>query len=91
MNIFVGNLSTQATEKQIENLFIPFGKVSSVKIITDPYTKRSKGFAFVTMPAQQEGEKAIEKLKYTSLHLQTLVINEARPKNDNDRFGHSRY
>lgn len=86
MNIFVGNLSSQTTEKQLENLFIPFGEISSVKIISDNYTHRSKGFAFVEMPEQIDAEKAIQKLNNSSLHGQLLTVNEARPRNNGERF-----
>ena len=91
MNIFVGNLSSQTTEKQLESLFIPFGEIRSVKIITDGYTGRSKGFAFVEMPDKDSSEKAIEKLHNTSLHGQTLTINEARPRATSDSSSRKRY
>lgn len=90
MNIFVGNLSNQTTEKQLENLFIPFGEIKSVKIITDSYTGRSKGFGFVEMPDRGHAEKAIDKLNNSSLHGQSLTINEARPRNE-ESFGKRRY
>jgi len=85
MNIFVGNLSTEATEKQLQELFEPFGEVKSVKIITDNYTKRPRGFAFVEMAEKASGEQAIEKLNNTSLHQQAMSISEARPKNNDSR------
>lgn len=91
MNIFVGNLSSEATEKQLENLFTPFGEIRSVKIITDNYTHRSKGFAFVDMPEQANAEKAIQKLNNSSLHGQSITVNEARPRNNSDSFGRRSY
>jgi RNA recognition motif-containing protein len=91
MNIFVGNLSSQATEKQLENLFTQFGEIKSVKIITDNYTHRSKGFAFVEMPEQLNAEKAIEKLNNSALHGQSITVNEARPRNNSERFGKRSY
>ncbi len=87
MNIFVGNLSSEATEKQLENLFTPFGEIRAVKIITDAYTQRSKGFAFVDMPEQTNAENAIQKLNNSSLHGQTITVNEARPRNNANSFG----
>lgn len=90
MNIFVGNLSNHTTEKQLENVFTPFGEISSVKIISDPYTGRSKGFAFVEMPVQGSAEKAIEKLNNSSLDGQLLTVNEARARNSAESFGRRR-
>jgi RNA recognition motif-containing protein len=90
MNIFVGNLSAQTTEKQLENLFTPFGAVQSVKIITDNYTGRSRGFAFVEMPERTHAETAIAKLNNSSLDTQSITVNEARPKNSNESFGRKR-
>lgn len=91
MNIFVGNLSSDTTEKQLENLFIAFGEIKSVKIITDNYTRRSKGFAFVEIPEQANAEKAIQKLNKSSFHGQSLTVNEARPRNNADSFGKRSY
>jgi RNA recognition motif-containing protein len=85
MNIFVGNLSYQATEEQLQNLFAEFGNVKSVKIIKDNYTSRSRGFGFVEMPENAEAEKAIEKLNGSSMDQQVIVVNEARPRTENSR------
>ena len=91
MNIFVGNLNHQTSEKELHDLFAEFGTVASVKIITDNYTKRPKGFAFVEMQEQNEAEKAIDKLNNTSIHMQSIVVNEARPKTNkfNDSYSRS--
>ena len=62
MNIYVGNLSYNATEEDIRNAFAQFGQVSSVNVITDRETGRSKGFGFVEMPNDDEGKSAIEGL-----------------------------
>jgi RNA recognition motif-containing protein len=70
MNIFVGNVSSEATEKQLENLFTPFGEIRSVKIITDNYTRRSKGFAFV-VSANYDGKRKIQK----ALFPQGLIVD----------------
>ncbi len=91
MNIFVGNLSAQTTEKQIESLFTPFGEVKSVKIITDNYTRRSRGFAFVEMPESTHAQSAIEKLNNTNLNEQSMTVNEARPKTTSENSGRNRY
>ncbi len=90
MNIFVGNLNYQTTENQLEHLFAEFGAVTSVKIIMDNYTKRPRGFAFVEMPEKADAEKAIGQLNNSSLHMQSIVVNEARPrKNENERSSYS--
>ena len=86
MNIFVGSLGDQANEDLLRNLFTPFGEVKSVRIITDHYSGRSRGFAFVEMPQQAEAEQAIAKLNNSNYNDQVLVVNEARPKNNNNSF-----
>jgi len=91
MNIFVGNLSSEATETQLQELFAAYGEVKSVKIITDNYTKRPRGFAFVEMAEKESGMQAIEKLNNTSLNQQAMSISEARPKNsDSGNNGYNR-
>lgn len=86
MNIFVGNLNFQTTEEQLHDLFLPFGEVSSVKIVTDKFSGRSRGFAFVDMPDQTEGENAINNLNNYVLSSRLLVVNEAKPQENNSRF-----
>lgn len=88
MNIFVGNLSSQTTEQQLTGLFSPFGTVRSIKIITDAFTGRSRGFGFVDMPDNSHAEKAIKDLNSTMFNSQVIVVNEARPRGE--RNGHSR-
>ncbi len=78
MNIFVGNISFQTTEQQLQTIFAPFGEVKSVKIVTDRFSNRSRGFAFVEM--DENGEKAIEGLNNTMLNFQSIVVNEAKVK-----------
>ncbi len=87
MNIYVGNLSQQATEQDLEGLFKEFGTVSSVKIIRDMFSGESKGFAFVEMNDKAAGTKAIEALNTQELKGKKIVVNEARPKTDNRRGG----
>lgn len=86
MNIFVGNLNFRTTEEQLQNLFASFGAVSSVKIITDKLSGRSKGFAFVEMPDATEGENAINNLNSYSFNSRQIVVSEARPKENNVRY-----
>ena len=82
MNIFVGNLTWTTTEDELEQLFEPFGTVESARIATDRDTGRSRGFGFVEMPDDAEGERAIEALNGTSLGGRALTVNEARPRED---------
>ncbi|WP_325537620.1 RNA-binding protein [Chitinophaga sp.] len=91
MNIFVGNLSSRTTEQQLTGLFSSFGIIRSIKIITDTFTQRSKGFAFVEMPDDNEAERAIRHLNSTKLDSQTIVVNEARPREGNSRNSRSGY
>jgi RNA recognition motif-containing protein len=80
MNIFVGNLSREATEDELQKAFEPFGRIKSVKIIRDMFSRESKGFAFVEMPVKAEAEAAIKGLNATQFKGKPLNVNEARPK-----------
>ena len=82
MNIFVGNLTWTTTEDDLTQLFEPFGAVYQARIATDRETDRSRGFGFVEMPNDAEGERAIEALNGTSLGGRALTVNEARPRQD---------
>src|SRR5690554_4722463 len=86
MNIFIGNLNFQTTEEQLQDVFAPFGEVTSVKIVTDKFTGRSRGFAFVEMPDQTEAEKAVEELHDYVLNNRNMVVNEAKPKTEDNRL-----
>jgi RNA recognition motif-containing protein len=81
MNIYVGNLSRQATEVGVRDLFAPFGDVKSVKIVKDHETGEPRGFAFVEMSNDTSGRDAIAALDSKEFENRTLKINEARPKN----------
>jgi len=80
MNIYVGNLDYKVEENDLEQAFAEYGEVSSVKIITDKFTSRSKGFGFVTMENDDEAKKAIAELHETTLQSRAITVNEARPK-----------
>lgn len=79
-NIFVGNLNYSATEDEVRQLFEEFGTVDRVSLITDRDTGRPRGFGFVEMPNDEEGDAAIEQLNGVSLGGRQLNINEARPR-----------
>ncbi len=83
MKIYAGNLSFDVTEEDLRTEFTAFGKVDSVNIITDKYSGRSKGFAFVEMPVESEGQAAITALNGKLLKNRTLTVNTARPQSDN--------
>jgi RNA recognition motif-containing protein len=83
MNIYVGNLDFKVDENDLKGIFEEYGTVSSVKIITDKFSGRSKGFGFVTMENQDEANKAIKELNGASLENRTMVVNETKPKRNN--------
>jgi RNA recognition motif-containing protein len=80
MNIYVGNLSYGMSEDELREAFAAYGDVASVKILTDRETGRSRGFGFVEMPNQTEGEAAISQLNGKDLGGRALRVNEARPR-----------
>ena len=80
MNIYVGNLSYEVTEDELQKAFEDFGQVESVKIIKDNYTGKSKGFGFVEMSNNADAQSAINGLDDKELKGRTLKVNEARPR-----------
>lgn len=85
MNIYIGNLSYDATEADLRAAFEVYGTVDSAKIISDRETGRSKGFAFVEMSDSEEGNAAIDALNDTEIAGRTVKINEARPREERPR------
>jgi len=83
MKIYVGNLSYEVTEQDLRQEFEAFGGVDSVSVITDKYSGRPKGFAFVEMTSKSEAEAAIAGLNGKTLRERTIVVNESRPRTDN--------
>jgi len=100
MNLYVGNLDYTVKEAQLQAMFSEFGEVSSVKIITDKMSGKSKGFAFVEMPNDEEAKEAITNLDQKTIKERPISVSEARPpapkekrpfrpsssSRDNDRF-----
>ncbi|MBE2230879.1 MAG: RNA-binding protein [Chitinophagaceae bacterium] len=80
MNIYVGNLSWNLKDQDLQNLFATHGEVSSAKIVTDKFTNRSKGFGFVEMPNDDQAQAAIAALNGTEVDGRNIVVNESRPK-----------
>ncbi len=81
MNIYVGNLDFKIKENELKEIFEDYGNVTSVKIITDKYSGRSRGFGFIEMD-DDDAKKAISELNGASLENRDLVVNEAKPKRD---------
>jgi len=85
MNIYVGNLHYGITEDELRELFEEYGEVMSVKIITDKYSGRSKGYGFVEMSDDKEAQKAIETLNEADLKGRNIRVNQARERQDDPR------
>ena len=80
IKLFVGNLSHETTEEQLNTLFSEAGAVSSAKIITDRHTGQPRGFGFVEIETKLEGQKAISMLNGRNIEGRTLAVNEAKPQ-----------
>src|SRR5262245_45385167 len=81
-NIYVGNLSYEATEEDLRQAFEAHGEVSSVSIIMDKMTGRSRGFGFVEMPDKNQANAAIQGLNLQEVRGRAITVNEARPKTE---------
>ena len=86
-NIFVGNLSYQTTQDDLQAAFSAYGSVERVSIVTDRDTGQARGFAFVEMADAQAAATAISQLNGTELNGRTLNVNEARPKPTGGGYG----
>ncbi len=82
IKIYVGNLSFDSTEGELQGLFEAYGVVDSARIVVDQFTNRSRGFGFIEMQNREEGLKAIQELDSRDLGGRSLKVNEARPKNN---------
>ena len=80
MTIYIGNIPYSLKEADIEQLFAEFGSVLSVKIISDKFTHRSKGYGFVEMENESEGEKAIDNLNGKDVLGRNLKVSRANPR-----------
>jgi cold-inducible RNA-binding protein len=100
--LYVGNLSFDTTEIDLQDTFAEAGTVSEVALMQDKFTGKSRGFAFVTMSSADEGQKAISLFHGKTVQGRALTVNEARPREDrtgggprrqfsNDRGGAKRY
>jgi cold-inducible RNA-binding protein len=91
MNIFVAKLNFSTTSEELQSLFEQFGTVDSAKVIIDHETGKSKGFGFVEMSNDAEAQVAIDAINETEFQDRTIVVKEARPKEDNPRFEKKSY
>jgi cold-inducible RNA-binding protein len=87
VNIYVGNLSYNATEDDLREAFEQYGDVAAVNVIMDRETGRPRGFAFVEMPDAQQAKDAIENLNLAEIAGRKVTVNEARPREDRPRGG----
>jgi cold-inducible RNA-binding protein len=87
MNIYVGNLTAEVSEEDLQQAFGGFGKVDSARIIKDKFSGQSRGFRFVEMPERAEAQAAIEGMNGKDLKGRTLTVNEARPQTDRRSSG----
>jgi len=80
LRLFIGNLSFKTTEGELQTLFTESGSVTSVTIIMDRFSGRSRGFGFIEMGSEEEAQAAIEKLNGYELEGRALTVNEAKPQ-----------
>jgi RNA recognition motif-containing protein len=90
MNIYVGNLSNDATDETIREAFESFGQVASARIIKDKYSGQSRGFGFVEMAEQAQAQAAIRSLNGKDILGKEVSVSEARPRSDQGRTGGGR-
>ncbi len=90
MNLYVGNLSYDVVQTDLETLFGQIGTVKSAVVIRDKYSGESRGFGFVEMDSTDDGKKAIEDLNGSELKGRAIVVNEARPRAENRGRGGQR-
>jgi len=88
--LFVGNLSFETTENDLQDAFAAFGTVAETNLMMDRTTGRSRGFGFVTMSTPEEAQKAIESLNGKELRGRTLTVNIARPREERPGGGERR-
>ncbi len=84
MNIYVGNLSWNMTDEDLNNLFTPYGSVTSAKILKDKMNGRSKGFGFVEMESEDDAKSAISGLNETEVMGRKLIVNESQPRQEGE-------
>jgi RNA recognition motif-containing protein len=91
MKLYVGNLDFQTSDYELEEMFGKSGTVNSASIINDRDTGRSRGFGFIEMSSQEEGEAAISALNGKEINGRTIVVNEAKQRENNGGGGRNNY
>ncbi|MDR1602458.1 MAG: RNA-binding protein [Tannerella sp.] len=89
MNIYVSNLNFSTTGESLQELFSAYGEVTSSKVITDRDTGRSRGFGFVEMSDDTEGQNAISELNESNFEGKTINVNVARPRTEKSNSGYN--
>lgn len=77
--IYVGNLPFKVDDNELKEMFSKFGEITEARVITDRYSRRSKGFGFVTFANDEDAQKAIEEMNGKEVQGRELKVNEARP------------
>ena len=90
MNIYVGNLPFNMGEDDLKEIFEEYGEISSVKIVSDKFTGRSKGFGFVEMENDDEANNAIKELNNAEVSGRNIKVNESKPRSNDNRGGGDR-
>lgn len=90
MNIFIGSLPFAVKDEALKELFATYGEVSSARVVTDKFTGRSKGFGFVGMEDEVAAKKAIAELNGSEIQGRTIVVNEAKPREERPEGGYQR-
>ena len=89
-NLYVGNLSYETSEDTLRTLFSEYGQIESVNLITDRYTGRSRGFAFVEMSTEQSAQEAMTGLNGKQVDEREIKVDKAKPKSDSRSSGQGR-
>ena len=90
MNIYISNLSYGVDDADLNTLFAEYGEVTSAKVIMDRETGKSRGFAFVEMTSDEEGQKAIDELNGVEYDQKVISVSVARPRAEKPSYGGSR-
>lgn len=89
MNIYISNLNYSVTDEQLSELFSAYGEISSAKVIMDRETGRSRGFGFVEMNSDEDGQKAIDSLNQSEFEGKVINVNVAKPKTERSEGGYN--
>ena len=82
MNIYVGNLAYTVTESELQEAFSEFGEISSVRLVSDKFSGKSKGFGFIEMPNNSEADSAINAMNESSFKGRDIKVSQAKPREE---------